>query len=200
MRTTPLGLCASATLLRNSPTQNTPIKGEYRIDASQWCKTWHIFRRVQRDRATCKKRVSKGTTSPRGPLGVTPAFRCRAHASERPGDAHHRPGHRLHGRLYREACREVRLSTQVEIHSRSGDRSGGRTIEVGSGKLIECSVEFLRFDTIPSRPPNKFLKYARSWSGRPNFVTSRRLPRPLPSYASRVRGMRPIFRRCRLQT
>src|SRR5215471_8540873 len=73
MRTTPLGLCASATLLRNSPTQNTPIKGEYRIDASQWCKTWHIFRRVQRDRATCKKRVSKGTTSPRGPLGATTA-------------------------------------------------------------------------------------------------------------------------------
>src|SRR5215472_17598690 len=73
MRTTPLGLCASATLLRNTPTQNTPIKGEYRIDASQRCKTWHIFRRVQRDRATCKKRVSKGTTSPRGPLGATTA-------------------------------------------------------------------------------------------------------------------------------
>src|SRR4029450_883684 len=35
MRTTLLGLCASATLLRNSPTQNRPIKAEYRIDASQ---------------------------------------------------------------------------------------------------------------------------------------------------------------------
>src|SRR5262245_268242 len=31
MRTTPLGLCASAILLRNSPTHR-PIKGEYRID------------------------------------------------------------------------------------------------------------------------------------------------------------------------
>src|SRR5262245_14467788 len=42
MRTT-LGICASATPLRNSPRQNRPMKGEYRIDASLWCKTWHIF-------------------------------------------------------------------------------------------------------------------------------------------------------------
>src|SRR5262249_13330388 len=34
MRTTPLGVCASAALLRNTPTQNRPIKDEYRIDAS----------------------------------------------------------------------------------------------------------------------------------------------------------------------
>src|SRR5262249_25679063 len=34
MRTTPLGVCATAALLRNTPTQNRPIKGEYRIDAS----------------------------------------------------------------------------------------------------------------------------------------------------------------------
>src|SRR5262245_35645524 len=34
MRMTPLGACASAALLRNTPTQKRPIKGEYRIDAS----------------------------------------------------------------------------------------------------------------------------------------------------------------------
>src|SRR5262249_13893360 len=34
MRTPPPRLCASATPLRNSPTQNRPIKGTYRIDAS----------------------------------------------------------------------------------------------------------------------------------------------------------------------
>jgi ubiquinone/menaquinone biosynthesis C-methylase UbiE len=35
MRTTPLGLCASATLLRNSPAQNRAIKDAYRIVASR---------------------------------------------------------------------------------------------------------------------------------------------------------------------
>src|SRR6266536_6280717 len=35
MRTTPLGLGAFATLLRHSPTQNRPMKDEYRIDPSQ---------------------------------------------------------------------------------------------------------------------------------------------------------------------
>src|SRR5262249_34848935 len=34
MRTPPPRFCASATPLRNSPTQNRPIKGAYRIDAS----------------------------------------------------------------------------------------------------------------------------------------------------------------------
>src|SRR5262249_53725709 len=43
MRTTPLGLCASATLLRNSPMQNRPMKDEYRIDPSQKAlQYWHI--------------------------------------------------------------------------------------------------------------------------------------------------------------
>src|SRR5262249_37063980 len=43
IRTTPLGLCASATLLRNSPMQNRLMKDEYRIDPSQKAvQYWHI--------------------------------------------------------------------------------------------------------------------------------------------------------------